>query len=357
MTIFVTMAGKGMEYLLKESLFANMNREKAMFNNCFNIHDLDRLREKFSRGEWRQVLTKLFANARGRTLEAWKQVRNPPLHAWDIPAVRARWNVLVSGTVDTDHVAYICGKYLSNKNDLIALSPGCGGGGNELRWAETGRFAKIDAFDLSPQRIANAEENARQKGLAAFVRFQVGDVQKISGQDQYDLIMAEGALHHFYPLRPALQKLKMLLKPGGLLIVNDFVGPPRLQWTARQLLAANAMLTLIPVAYRRRWPDGRIKKIIDAPGRLRMRLADPSEAAESSLIMPLLREMFTTLEIKNKGGTIVNLVFFQIAHHYLQADETADQILRLCFALEDILMRNGDISSDYILGVFQKTTA
>ena len=86
-----------------------------------------------------------------------------------------------------------------------------------------------------------------------------------------------------------------------------------------------------------------------------MKLADPSEAAESSLIMPLLREMFTTLECKDKGGTLVSLVFFQIAQHYLQADETADQILQLCFALEDLLMRCGELSSDYILGVFQKS--
>ena len=87
-----------------------------------------------------------------------------------------------------------------------------------------------------------------------------------------------------------------------------------------------------------------------------MKLANPSEAAESSLILPLLGEIFTPLEIKNNGGTLVCLVFFEIAHHYLQADEPAEKTLSLCLATEDILMQSNEISSDYILGIFQKTT-
>ena len=158
-------------------------------------------------------------------------------------------------------------------------------------------------------------------------------------------------------MRAMLQKLERLLKPRGLLVVNDFVGPSRFQWTGKQLQAANALLALIPDAYRRRWGIGGSKKKIVAPGRLRMKLIDPSEAAESSLILSLLDKMFTTLEIKNKGGSIACLVFYEIAHHYIQPDETAQQILRLCFAVEDLLMKSGEISSDYILGVFQKRQA
>jgi hypothetical protein len=56
--------------------------------------------------------------------------------------------------------------------------------------------------------------------------------------------------------------------------------------------------------------------------------------------------------VKKKGGTIACLVFFGIAHHYIQADETAGRILRLCFAAEDLLMDCGRIASDYILGIY-----
>jgi SAM-dependent methyltransferase len=325
-----------------------------MFDNWINIHDLERLKEKIVRGEWRQVAKKLCSDAPGKTRAAWAHTQGPPIHAWDLPALRRRWNRLVSGDEAVDHVATIIGRYLRGRKGLTAFSPGCGGGGNEIRWAETGIFRRIDACDLSAPRIAGAVALAERKKLSAIVKFRTGDMRAMAGQEPYDLVIVEGALHHFFPMRAALARIAELLKPGGLLVVNDFVGPSRFQWTPRQLQAANAMLALIPEAYKRRWPDGKIKKNIAAPGRLRMKLADPSEAAESSLILPLLAETFTQLEVINKGGTIACLVFSEIVHHYLQPDETAEKILQMCFAAEDLLMQTKEISSDYILGVFQK---
>jgi SAM-dependent methyltransferase len=227
-------------------------------------------------------------------------------------------------------------------------------GGNEMRWAATGLFEHMDAIDLSAPRIAAARAAAERGKLAGILNFQVSDMALVSGESIYDLVIADGALHHFHPMRTTLEMLRRLLKPGGLLVVNDFVGPSRFQWTAPQLQAANSFLALIPEAYRRRWGNGRVKERIDAPGRLRMRLADPSEAAESSRIRPLLKQMFTTLEVKEKGGALVPLVFFEIAHHYIQPDAAAQEILRLSFAVEDLLMQSGEIASDYICGVFQK---
>jgi SAM-dependent methyltransferase len=328
-----------------------------MFGNWINIHDLGRLREKIARGEWRQVARKLVADSRGKTRAAWEHTQEPPLHAWDMPALRRRWNKLVSGDEAVDHVAYVAGRFLAGRKGLKAFSPGCGGGGNELRWAETGLFERIDACDLSAPRIAGAVAMAERKGLAAIAAFSVGDMRSMGGGERYDLVIVEGALHHFFPMRAALLQIKEMLKPGGLLVVNDFVGPSRFQWTPRQLEAANAMLALIPEAYKRRWPDGKVKKNIVAPGRLRMKLADPSEAAESSLILPLLAETFTPLALINKGGALACLVFFEIAHLYIPGDETAERILQLCFALEDLLMQSGEISSDYILGVYRKPGA
>ncbi|HEX7502906.1 MAG TPA: class I SAM-dependent methyltransferase [Acidobacteriota bacterium] len=325
-----------------------------MFGNWINIHDLERLGEKIARGEWRQVARKLRSDARGKTRAAWEHTQDAPIHAWDIPALRRRWNKLVSGDEAVDHVAYIAGRYLQGRRGLKAFSPGCGGGGNEIRWAGTGIFERIDACDLSVPRIAGAIAMAEREHLSAVVTFSIGGMMDMTGKELYDMVIVEGALHHFFPMRAALIRIRELLKPGGLLVVNDFVGPSRFQWTPRQLQAANAMLALIPEAYKGRWPDGKVKKNISAPGRLRMKLADPSEAAESSLILPLLAETFTPLALMNKGGAIACLVFFGIAHHYIHGGETAERILQLCFDLEDLLMQSGDIASDYILGVYQK---
>ncbi|MCU0235866.1 MAG: class I SAM-dependent methyltransferase [Acidobacteria bacterium] len=325
-----------------------------MFNNWIGFHDLLRLWDKLMHGEWRRALRQVGRNARERTRCAWQHTQGPPLNAWNIPQLRRRWNQRISGDGGIDHVEYIRRRFLQEKAGLTAFSPGCGCGGNEMRWARTGLFRRIDACDLSAPRIDVARQAAGKEGLEGILNFQVGNMGSMAVAGAYDLVITEGALHHFYPMRRALAGIRDMLKPGGLLVINEFVGPSRFQWTRQQLRAANELLGAIPEAYRRRWEDGRVKKRIDAPGRLRMLLADPSEAAESSLILPLLKEMFLPLEIREKGGTLSCLVFHGIAHHYLQEDETASGILSACFAREDQLMASGEISSDYVLAVFQK---
>jgi SAM-dependent methyltransferase len=325
-----------------------------MFNNWISIHDLRRLREKLVHAGWRRSLRQVGRNAQDRTRSAWEHTQGPPVNSWDIPQLRRRWNQKVSGDEAVDHVDYFQSRFLSGKAGLVAFSPGCGCGGNEIRWAGTGAFRHIDACDLSAPRITAARRAAGKAGLGGILSFQAGDMQSAAVAGPYDLVITEGALHHLYPMRSSLEKIRDLLAPGGMLVINEFVGPSRFQWTRRQLQAANALLGEIPDAYKRRWEDGRVKKWIDAPGRLRMKLADPSEAAESSLIIPLLKEMFLPLEIKDKGGTLACLVFHGIAHHYLQADEISLGVLRACFAREDLLLQRGEIASDYVFGVFQK---
>jgi SAM-dependent methyltransferase len=323
-----------------------------MLANLINAHDLRRLYEKLSSGDWRRWAIGAMRGSKNRTRSAWAHTESPPIHAWQIPALRRRWNKLISGNENTDYPDYVASKFFAGKKGLAAFSPCCGSGGNELRWAATGVFDRIDACDLSEKRIAAARAAAEKSESGAIARFFVSDWRAAPIAAPYDIVIADGALHHMVPMRRALERIRRLLKPDGFLIANDFSGPSRFQWSRRQLQAANALLSLIPDDYRRRWPDGGLKKRIDAPGRLRMRLADPSEAAESSLIRPLLKELFTPLEWREKGGAIACLVFHEIALRYLEPDETAAEIMRLCFAWEDLLMARGCIASDYFLGVF-----
>ena len=140
------------------------------------------------------------------------------------------------------------------------------------------------------------------------------------------------------------------LKDDGLLFVNDYVGPERFQWEPRQHDVANAMLSALPERLRQQW-DGGTKRRTHAPSRLRMRFVDPSEAAESRRIMPALRERFEILEERDLGGSIVNLVLDQIAHHFPDADEEAMSALAALFAVEDGLLVEGEVTSDYKLVV------
>lgn len=87
-----------------------------------------------------------------------------------------------------------------------------------------------------------------------------------------------------------------------------------------------------------------------------MLLMDPSEAVESSKIMPLLRKVFDIVEVKEYGGTILNLLFSDIAHHFISNDEDAKRILRLCLDIEDLLLELKEVPSDFAFVACKKRT-
>ena len=325
-----------------------------MFDNLISLDDARRLAEKVRQGYARRLLG-AFSRTDARTAAAWRHTGHPPKHWGSIPAVRRRWNRLVTGDADLEPAAYVAQTYLAGRAPLAGLAVGCGTGANERRWAATGAFARIDAYDLSAPRIAAARRAAAEAGLGAVLHFEAADVRSLAlPRHGYDVLLAENALHHFTPLEPVLDRLAAALRPGGLVVVRDFVGPARFQWTDRQLEAVAGLLRVLPAAYRQRWRSGTVKTRHFRPGRLAMRLSDPSEAAESDRIRPLLRARFRPVEERPFGGTVLHLLFDDIAHHFL--DDTAEtrRWLDLCFAAEDALLASGELPSDFVFAVYRK---
>lgn len=287
--------------------------------------------------------------------KTWSKTQKPPVNWWDIPAVQKRWNYLISGDYSVGYREYICRKYFFDKKGLLGLSLGCGGGLRELGWAETCKFSHIDAYDLSDTRIKHAIKTATTHTHGSIISFRNGDVSKIElNENSYDVILSESSLHHFSPLPSILHNVHRSLKSDGYFIVNEFVGPTRFQWTDRQLEVVNALLTIIPKRYKKIWNSTMLKRNVLKPSRLRMVLRDPSEAIESSKIVPLLYSIFDVVEMKGYGGSLLQLLFKDIAYHFLDPDDEASHLLDICFKIEDFLIRTGDISNDFIIAVCRK---
>lgn len=327
-----------------------------MFNNLVNVGDFIRLYEKLKQGYGARILSMLTWGRRERVKAAWQHVDHPPKHWGSIPAVKRRWNALITGDPGMEPAVYVARKYFAGA--LTGLSVGCGTGRNEVGWMRTGAFQRIDAFDLSAERIQAARRYAEEEGLEEQVHFFTADIYDLDTASAcYNVILVENALHHFSPLEEAIARLNEMLKPGGYLILRDFVGPSRFQWTQRQLEVVRGLLTVLPEGYRTRWGSGTIKRRFYRPGRLSMRLSDPSEAAESSCILPLLGERFECVEHKELGGTVLQLLFDDIAHHFLTEDETTQRLLDLCFHTEDVLLAVGALTSDFVFAIFRKAVA
>ena len=124
------------------------------------------------------------------------------------------------------------------------------------------------------------------------------------------------SLHHIEALEHVLQQCRQALRPRGLLLVNEFVGPSRFQWTERQLDMANTALASIPSALRRDLAKGGLKTTVERPTVEHMIRTDPSESVRSAEIERLVKDHFAVVGEWNWGGTLNHLVFQNIAGNF-----------------------------------------
>jgi SAM-dependent methyltransferase len=325
-----------------------------MFNNWINGDELLYLFRRVENDETfrRKLFFKLHLTRDARVKASWAHTETAPSGWWEIPAIQRRWNLMISGDAAITHLEYVAQKFLRDVRGLRGLSLGCGTGGKETQWARTGKFGHIDAFDLSPQRIRAARDAIRNTPEELLITYDTADVAGYTWLPQsYDVVLFENSLHHFSSLETLLQSVARALKPNGILVVNEFVGPSRFQWTDNQLTAVNSLLSQFPREYRTYYGTSFAKDAEIRPSRLRMLVSDPSEAIESSKILPVLESTFAIAEIKGYGGALLHLLFSGIAHHFVHPDEIAERLLREAMSREDEMLARGQIDHDFALVV------
>lgn len=302
-----------------------------------------------------RILSRLTpSSSKTRTIKAWNKALNiAQTNWWSIPLVQKRWNQFITGNENIGYSAYLTEKYLKNKIGLVMLSPGCGTGGKELKFASIKVFSLIEAFDISANRISIARENAKGLGLEN-INYSVSDVTTFNfGSEKYDVVLFDSFLHHIKDLEGIINKIYISLKQDGILIINEYVGPSRFQWRKEQLKTANKALASLPVAFRKRLKTEKVKTKIYRPGLLRMIISDPSEAVCSENILSKVRERFKVLEEKPYGGNILHLTLKDISHNFIDGSEESIRLLNDLFSFEDDFLSYGNLS-DFVFGVYSK---
>jgi ubiquinone/menaquinone biosynthesis C-methylase UbiE len=218
------------------------------------------------------------------------------------------------------------------------LDLGCGGGGAEIQMAANGLFDTMDAFDPSPGAIAVAQRQARDAGISN-VCFQVADVNDVALPPQtYDVVQINMALHHVLELEHVVTQIALTLKPGGLFLANEYVGPSQFQFSSDRMALVAKLLQDIPDELR--WnPNVRsLKSSQPRYSRGWWNRIDPTESVRSDEIPDVLHHVFTTVERRDYGGNLLNLVLENIVQNF-RPDRKADlAILERLFAAEDKLL-------------------
>jgi SAM-dependent methyltransferase len=101
------------------------------------------------------------------------------------------------------------------------LDVGCGPGSITLGLAEAVSPGDVVAIDLSADVLEGARDLARERG-GTNVRFEQGDIYDIRWPEgSFDVVYAHQVLQHVPRPVDALQRMKRLLRPGGLVGVRD----------------------------------------------------------------------------------------------------------------------------------------
>ena len=111
-----------------------------------------------------------------------------------------------------------------------ALDLGCGTGVLTLALARRG-LATV-GIDHSEEMLVLARQKLAAEGLGA--ELSTGDVRELPfGDASFDVVTCQGLLHHLEDLRPCLQELDRVLKPGGSFFLSE---PCRQQTPVKRLL-------------------------------------------------------------------------------------------------------------------------
>lgn len=321
--------------------------------NLVNKGDLLESYTKLKQRGVNYFLEKLNLNPHKRTQSTFNPAGADGSNWWIIPEVKLRENERLTGNSQKTFDIYLNETYFQDKNGLKLLSVACGIGNREIRIAESGHFDEVLGIDLSKESINEASRKAAEKGLSN-IHFEQADFYSYKlAEDYFDVVLFYSALHHFKNIEKIVERVSGTLKKGGLIVLCEYIGRNRLQFPKDQLIEMNRLLNFIPKQFRTRYLTSIVKKRVYAPGLLRMRVSDPSEAVESESILPVIHREFEVLEEKRIGGDLLMMVLKDIAHHFISEDAEAKLVLERLFLEEEEYLKDA-IAPDFIFGVYRK---
>lgn len=234
------------------------------------------------------------------------------------------------------------------------LSLNCGGGGLEFLATQRGLFATLDGFDPSPEAIAAAERWVEFHGVGG-VRFAVGNVADLAlERGAYDLVLSQYSFHRLPDPDAFFARLDAALRPGGWLILNEYVGPKYFQGTPRQLRIVEELLAVLPPRLRVHWPSGGQKTVHIPPPVAHFLAHAPCEAVSSEELVAGLSRRFDLERRRDYGGSILNPLLAGIVANFDPASADDSAILRLLALTERLLLREAGMPSDFAVLVARK---
>lgn len=222
-----------------------------------------------------------------------------------------------------------------------ALVLGCGPGRVERELHQRGWAREIVAFDLSPKvletaRAANADCPSIHYVHADMNALPVG--QPLFEAGSFDAVLGVASVHHCSQLGSLYDAVCQLLAPSGRFFMDEYVGPDQFQFSTTHVAQISALADLLPDALLTT-RSGAVRRGFRAPTVDEVMAVDPSEAACSSQILPLLAGRFQIVQQRSYAGALLQALMAEVAQNF-QGTEAKPWLHALIDA-EDELDRQG----------------
>lgn len=229
------------------------------------------------------------------------------------------------------------------------LSIGCGDGSHELAIARQGYASEIHGFDASPVAIQQARASAQAEGLT--IDFQVGTFEAFAESDPsgplMDAVLFSGSLHHVTNIEALLFAVRRHLKPGGLVIVNEYVGPCYQLYGQQQIDVINAFLARMPERFKLA-PNFQF----ELPTIEMIMASDPTEGVRANMIRPLLPMFFKPKYERPFGGGLLHPIFSCLNDQNINDRSPESQaLIEMLIVADSELTRLGALEDEFLFAI------
>jgi len=207
-------------------------------------------------------------------------------------------------------------------------------------------FETVDGYDLSPESIKRFSTDKFK-----FIPHVMDVNDLVLAPEQFDLIACNHGIHHVYNLGGCFYQAHKSIKPKGMFVLNEWIGPPYLQIPLRNHIVASLLLFLLfPFRNTRLTHDGRVKGLWLQYG---PKAFDPSEACNAAELMPQLLKYFKVVRIVRYGG--LGYPMFEGWGHKIDERLFINQVrIRIVYYLELILTKLRLIRPLFISAIVEK---
>ncbi|MBE7209416.1 MAG: methyltransferase domain-containing protein [Gluconacetobacter diazotrophicus] len=253
-----------------------------------------------------------------------------------------------TGALDGWPIESFARRHLTDHRPARVLAIGSGMAFIEEHLLAHDMVGHITAYEMSPTACKAATARVADKPYADRLVMKSVDVLTEDLADaSFDMVFVQAAIHHFFAIEEMFDLFHRVLKPGGLLWYDEYVGPDHHMYDRHVFALMDEINDCLAPGYRRDVVSnaGRVREKLPEPSLEFMLQHDPSEGVHASRILPLTYQYFDVLERQDYGGAIMRPFFTGILNNFDWDDPKDQTVARLVVLFEQVLTREGVIPS------------